>query len=160
MNRKRSFFKKHRNCLELGTDNSQYGGYISRLWNWMNSYWMFWIDGLSRRFSASSFCDFWKVTCFSPFWQKQPFNFSDVRHRENLIYISIAYLCLNMINFDAVDFSERRSEEVISFFWRSVYVIFIMNDIQKSDDLDLSDPYRRVRRRPTASNWTQDTMVR
>ena len=26
-----------------------------------------------------------------------------------------------MINFDAVDFSERRSEEVISFFWCSVY---------------------------------------
>ena len=29
---------------------------------------------------------------------------------------TIAYLCLNMVNFDAVDFSERRSEEVISFF--------------------------------------------
>ena len=28
-----------------------------------------------------------------------------------------------MINFDAVDFSERRSEEVISFFWRSVYIV-------------------------------------
>ena len=28
-----------------------------------------------------------------------------------------------MINFDAVNFSERRSEEVISFFWRSVYVM-------------------------------------
>ena len=28
-----------------------------------------------------------------------------------------------MINFDAVDFSERRSEEVISFFWCSVYII-------------------------------------
>ena len=42
---------------ELCTDNSQYGGYITRLWNWM-----FWIDGLSRRFSVSSFCDFWKVT--------------------------------------------------------------------------------------------------
>ena len=27
-----------------------------------------------------------------------------------------------MVNFDAVDFSERRSEEVISFFWRSVYM--------------------------------------
>ena len=27
-----------------------------------------------------------------------------------------------MINSDAVDFSERRYEEVISFFWRSVYV--------------------------------------
>ena len=26
-----------------------------------------------------------------------------------------------MINFKGVDFSERRSEEVISFFWRSVY---------------------------------------
>ena len=26
-----------------------------------------------------------------------------------------------MINFDAVDFSEHRSEEVITFFWRSVY---------------------------------------
>ena len=27
-----------------------------------------------------------------------------------------------MINFDAVDFSERHPEEVISFFWRSVYL--------------------------------------
>ena len=27
-----------------------------------------------------------------------------------------------MINFDVVDFSERLPEEVISFFWRSVYV--------------------------------------
>ena len=33
-----------------------------------------------------------------------------------------AYLCLNIINLDSVDFSERRPEEVISFFWRSVYV--------------------------------------
>ena len=31
-----------------------------------------------------------------------------------------------MINFDAVDFSERRRpEEVISFFWRSVYKKYI-----------------------------------
>ena len=30
---------------------------------------------------------------------------------------TVAYLCLNMINFDEVDFSESRSEEVIiSFF--------------------------------------------
>ena len=27
-----------------------------------------------------------------------------------------------MIHFDDVDFSERRPEEVISFFWRSVYI--------------------------------------
>ena len=73
---------------ELGTDNSQYGGYITRLWNWKNSYWMFWIGGLSWRFSASSFCDFWKVTfcdfiSFSPYWQKESFNFTDVCHKEN-----------------------------------------------------------------------------
>ena len=29
---------------------------------------------------------------------------------------TVAYLCLDIINVDAVDFSERRSEEVISFF--------------------------------------------
>ena len=27
-----------------------------------------------------------------------------------------------MIDFNAMDFSERRFEEVISFFWRSVYI--------------------------------------
>ena len=32
-----------------------------------------------------------------------------------------AYLCPNIINFDSVDFSERRPDKVISFFWRSVY---------------------------------------
>ena len=31
-------------------------------------------------------------------------------------------LCPNIINFDAVDFSEHRPEEVISFFWCSVYI--------------------------------------
>ena len=30
-------------------------------------------------------------------------------------------MCPNMIDFDGVNFSEHRSEEVISFFWRSVY---------------------------------------
>ena len=33
-----------------------------------------------------------------------------------------AYLCANIINFDSVDFSGHHPEEVISFFWRSVYV--------------------------------------
>ena len=32
------------------------------------------------------------------------------------------YLYPNMINFDAVDFSERRSEEVISFFSTSHHI--------------------------------------
>ena len=35
-----------------------------------------------------------------------------------------AYLCLNMINFDAVNFSERHSEEVMSFFRCSVYKLY------------------------------------
>ena len=38
-------------------------------------------------------------------------------------------MCLNIITFDAVDFSERRSEEVISFVWRSVYNCIIMSKI-------------------------------
>ena len=34
-----------------------------------------------------------------------------------------------MINFDGVNFSERHSEEVICFFWRSVYYDFDWNKI-------------------------------
>ena len=30
-----------------------------------------------------------------------------------------------MINFDVVDFSERCSEEVISFFWHSAYKVYV-----------------------------------
>ena len=32
-------------------------------------------------------------------------------------------MCPNMNHFDEVDFSECHSEEVISFFWRSVYTL-------------------------------------
>ena len=35
---------------------------------------------------------------------------------------TIAYLCLKIINFHAVDFSEHCSEDVISLFCRSVYL--------------------------------------
>ena len=38
-----------------------------------------------------------------------------------LLRINFPNLCPNMNHFDAVDFSECHSEEVISFFWRSVY---------------------------------------
>ena len=38
-----------------------------------------------------------------------------------LLRINLPNLCPNMNNFDVVDFSECHSEEVISFFWRSVY---------------------------------------
>ena len=109
---------------ELGTDNSQYGGYITRLWNLINSYWMFSIGGLSWRFSGSHFSEHWKITfcdfiAFFSFLAKATFWFFQMCFTKR----TIAYLCLNMINFDVVDFSERRSEEVISFFWRSVYLV-------------------------------------
>ena len=38
----------------------------------------------------------------------------------------MANLYSNMINFDAVDFSECRAKEGISFFWRTVYVGLIV----------------------------------
>ena len=43
-----------------------------------------------------------------------------------------------MINFDAVDFSERRPEEVISFFWRSVY--FITQEEAKNSFIYIDTP--------------------
>ena len=38
----------------------------------------------------------------------------------------MAYLCPNMINYDAVDFSECRSEEVISFMCCSVGMWYLL----------------------------------
>ena len=107
------------------TDKSRCSSYITRHWNWMHSYWMFCIGGLSWRFSLSSFCEFWKITfCdsphFPPFPQEYPFDFSDVLHQEYFsLYVSKT---LSMINSNFEDFNERRSEEVISFFWCSVYI--------------------------------------
>ena len=34
-----------------------------------------------------------------------------------------------MIDFDAVDFSKRRSKEMISFFWHSVYEALLKADV-------------------------------
>ena len=42
---------------EFGADKSRYGGYITRLWNQMNNYWLFWIGCL-----RGAFCDFRKIT--------------------------------------------------------------------------------------------------
>ena len=76
-NCKRSFFKTHINCSPPGhrarLDNSQYGGYITRLWNWMNSYWMFSKGSLSWRFSVSVIFEKWPFAIsshFSTFWPK------------------------------------------------------------------------------------------
>ena len=62
-----------------------------------------------------TFCDF--TAAFSFLTPAK--DFSDMLHKEYYI----AYQFPIMINFDAVDFSECRSEEVISFSWRSVYVV-------------------------------------
>ena len=69
----------------------------------------------------SSFCEKKKKTFaislhFSPFWQMQPFGLSDVLHKENY---SLSMFIYNY--FDAVDFSERRSEEVMFLLTLSVY---------------------------------------
>ena len=52
-------------CLsgwEFEADNSPYGVYATRHWNWMNSYWMFWIGHVRGARSASSICDFRNMT--------------------------------------------------------------------------------------------------
>ena len=82
---------------------------------------MFWIHRLRGARSVSSFCDFRKITfrdltAFSPFEVRKSCVFQIF-----LLRSIKAYLCPNIINFDCVDFSERRPEEVVSFFWRSVY---------------------------------------
>ena len=72
---------------------------------------------------ASSFCDFLKLTScdfitFISSLIEVNFCFLWVC----LLRIKFPYLCLKLNHFDAVDFSECHSEEVISFFWRSVYI--------------------------------------
>ena len=60
-----------------------------------------------------------------PFWHKETFFIQMFLSRSIK-----AYLYPNMINFDGVHFSERRSEEVVSFFWWSVYLLeFCLADI-------------------------------
>ena len=124
---------------EIAADKSWYSdsGYITRHWNWTNRYWMFWIGCLRGACSVSSFCDFRKITFrdFTAFFlQKTPFLTCVKKDTSKPLFFfqmfllrSIsASLCPNMIYFDKVNFSERRTEEMISFFWLSVYIDKIM----------------------------------
>ena len=111
-------------CLsgwEFEADKSHYGVYVTRHWIWMNSYWMVWIGCHRGARSVSSFCNFRKNDLS---WFNCIFLLFDTRKScvfQIFLLRSIkAYLCPNIINFDSVDFSERRPEEVISFFWCSV----------------------------------------
>ena len=75
-------------CLagwKLEADNSLYGVYATRHWNWMNSYWMFWIGLLREARSVSSFCEcrkiiFCDLTTFFSFLM-----------RENLVFFRYSY---------------------------------------------------------------------
>ena len=71
---------------------------------------------------ASNFCDFWKLTSCD-FHRILLFDWNKLFFLDVLIKeISLPNMCPNMNYFDAVDFNECHSEEVISFFWRSVYI--------------------------------------
>ena len=77
-----------------------------------------------RALEASSFCDFWKITsCDFTLFYSFFFNSSKCFFEMCLVrstIIIIANLCPIMINFNAFDFYECCSEEIISFFWCSV----------------------------------------
>ena len=77
-----------------------------------------------RAREASNFCDFWKMTsCDFTLFYSFFFNSSIRLFFEMwLVRTTVAKLCPIMIYFNALDFNECRSKEVISFFWRSVYI--------------------------------------
>ena len=132
-NCKRSIFSKitETACFsgwEFEADKSRYGVYVTRHWNWITSFWMFWIGCLcgahSELRSVSSFCNFRNMT----FHDITTF-FSFLK-RENIVFFNFQIILLRGIKacvqilfyFYSVDFSEPHPEEVISFFWRSVYM--------------------------------------
>ena len=76
---------------------------------------------------ASSFCDFWKLTScdFIAFLSSIiKVNFCFIAMY--LFRINLPNLCPNMIHIDALDFSGWHSKQVISFFWRSVYLYYCL----------------------------------
>ena len=123
---------------------------------------MFWIGCLHRAHSVSSFCDFHKITfCdFTTFFSyltlsKPLFFSSDVPLRS----IKPPNLCPNMINFDGLDFSERRSEEVISCFWCSVYFLsFILHTVTLFSPCLLTCTFATTRSIPHTVNYVIITL--
>ena len=59
--------------------------FATRHWNWMNSYWMFWIGRLRGARSVSSFCDFRKITF------RDLTAFFSFLMRENLVFFRYSY---------------------------------------------------------------------
>ena len=106
-NRKRSVVKNRKNCLPLGPGVQ-------------SSFWILWTGHLRE---ARSELARWAVSAIFEKWHFviKPY-FLLFEARISCVFLIFllrsikAYLCPNMINFDAVDFSERRPEEVISIF--------------------------------------------
>ena len=123
-NLKSSMFENQRNCwpseLHGGSLFRTFNSYSISMMGYVTAVLAFVCSKLPAR-EASSFCDFWQLTScdftafFSFLTRANPCFFEMC-----LIRIAIVNMCPNMINFGAVDFSECRSEYVISFCWCSV----------------------------------------
>ena len=102
--------------LSLPRTKNQCGGYITCHWNWMNSYWAFWIGGLSMEVFSEQFLQFFEkitfcnFTAFFSFLTKASIWIFRCASKRS----TLAYLCRN-IKFNLVDFSERHSVYVIKF---------------------------------------------
>ena len=126
LNHERLFFENHKNCSQ----SELHGGSLFRTFN---IYSFNFNGGLRKRHSGycllrtpsprgKQFLWFLKIDLLRFHriyllfdWSKLLFFWMC------LLRIKLPYLCLNMNHFDGVDFSECHSEEVVSFFWRSVY---------------------------------------
>ena len=132
LNHERSFFENHRNCsaseLWASSTEAAYSGHSNAIHSismagYVNAVPAFVCFELPAR-EASSFCDIWNLTILrfiafiSSLIEVNIFVFYMC-----LLRMTLPNLCPNMIHVDALDFSEWHSEEVISFFWRSVYFV-------------------------------------
>ena len=125
-NHKMSIFKNHLSGLEFEADKSRYGVYATHYWNLMNRLppW----SSLGEQFLRFSINDLsWFHLIFLLFDTRKSCVFQIF-----LLRSIKAYLCPNIIDFDSMDFSERRPEEVIKFLLTlSVYQVSCYTRMKK-----------------------------
>ena len=129
LNHKRSFSENRRNCspselwassAEAAYSEHSIAIHAISMASYVNAVRAIVCFELPAR-EASSFCDFWKLTSCDFIAFISSLIVVDFL-KMCLLRINLPNLCPNMNHFDAVDFSECHSEEVISFFWRSVCI--------------------------------------
>ena len=129
LNHERSFFENCRNCSP-----SELHG--RGLFKTFNSYSFNFNGGLRKRRTGhcllrtpsprgKQFLWFLKIDLLRFHRIYLLFHWNKLNFLMCLLRINLPNLCPNMNHFDAVDFSECHSEEVISFFWRSVYYVLV-----------------------------------